>query len=57
VRVPTSPGVHTLEIATWRPEGTWAQELSAWFLGGGTPQLTDTTMVTSAPPRGGRGSF
>lgn len=45
VRVPVAPGEHTLEIATWRPEGSFLQELRASFLGAGVPSLTDTTMV------------
>jgi len=39
-RVPTSPGAHALEVATWRPLGSAAQELSAFFLGG-VPHLSD----------------
>jgi B9 domain-containing protein 2 len=39
-RVPTSPGAHALEVATWRPLGSASQELSAFFLGG-VPHLSD----------------
>jgi hypothetical protein len=46
VRVPCAPGAHRLEVATWRPEGTWLQELRASFLGGGLPQLMDLRCVT-----------
>lgn len=55
VRVPCAPGAHHLEVATWRPEGTWLQELRASFLGGGLPQLTDARCVArpSEVPRQG----
>lgn len=54
-RVPCAPGQHRLEVATWRPEGTWAQELRAAYLGSGLPQLVDATPVwdPSAAPRSG----
>jgi len=52
VRVPPCPGLHLLEVACWRPEGSALQELCASFLGGGLPHLTDTTMV--AYPEAGR---
>jgi hypothetical protein len=45
-RVPTAPGDHTFEIATWRPEGNFRQELRAAFVGSGLPQLTDDRTVT-----------
>jgi len=45
VQIPVSPGLHRVEIATWRPEGTWLQELKSSFLGGSLPQLTDSTLV------------
>ena len=32
--VPTSAGEHTLQVATWCPEGTRAEKLSAFFVGG-----------------------
>ena len=52
-RVPTTPGEHLLEIATWRPEGNFLQELRASFVGSGLPQLTDDRTVTDpfAVPR------
>lgn len=49
-RLPTCPGVHFLDIVTWRPEGTRMQEIAAWFRGG-LPQLTDTSVVTGADQR------
>jgi B9 domain-containing protein 2 len=53
-RVPVAPGEHVLEIATWRPEGSWLQELRAAFLGGGVPQLTDISLVYDPSQLGGR---
>ena len=50
--MPVAPGEHRLEVAAWRPEGSWLQELRAAVLGGGRPQLVDDTMVhdpASAP--------
>jgi hypothetical protein len=47
-RVPPCPGLHSLEVACWRPEGSALQELRAAFLGGGLPHLPDPKMV-SAP--------
>ncbi len=52
-RVPAAPGAHVLEVATWRPVGSFAQELALDFLGSGAPQLTDATMVCD-PVAGGR---
>lgn len=42
--------MHEVEIATWRPAGSAAQELSAWFLGG-LPHLTDPTMLIDPQER------
>lgn len=50
VRVPPSPGVHVLEVVTWRPEGSLLQEIGAMFRGG-LPQLTDVTVMTDTQRR------
>lgn len=50
VRVPPSPGVHALEIPTWRPLGSATQELAAWFLGG-VPHLTDPSLLLDPTER------
>jgi len=52
VRVPPSPGVHALEVGTWRPLGTPAQEASAYFVGG-TPHLADPGVVADGASRSG----
>ena len=44
-RIPPCPGLHNIEVACWRPKGTFYQELHAWFLQGGLPHLTDQTMI------------
>ena len=51
--VPAAPGEHALELAGWRPEGSWAQELRAAVLGAGAPQLVDdaTLHAPAAAPR------
>jgi B9 domain-containing protein 2 len=50
VRIPLSPGVHTLEVPTWRPLGNAGQEAAAWFLGG-YPHLTDPSLLTEPQER------
>lgn len=47
VHVPTAPGVHELSCPTWRPVGTPAQELAAFFVGG-APSLTTTSVLFTA---------
>ena len=32
--VPTSPGMHEVEVATWVPEGSGIEKLTAFFVGG-----------------------
>ncbi len=54
LRIPTSPGVHQVEIALWRPEGTWWQETAASFFGGGLPHLTDPSLVPDPASGAGR---
>ena len=47
VHVPTAPGAHELSCPLWRPVGTPAQELAAFFVGG-APALTATSVLFSA---------
>lgn len=50
--IPTTPGSHTIEISTWRPTGTFSDQLwgiytfylSAYFLGA-TPQLKNLVEI------------
>ncbi|XP_045600341.1 B9 domain-containing protein 2 isoform X2 [Procambarus clarkii] len=50
IHVPTKAGHHTLTCHTWRPVGTFAEELRRAFLGGG-PQLLSTEFIHSALER------
>jgi len=47
VHVPSAPGTHELSVAMWRPVGTPAQELAAFFVGG-APALATTSVLFSA---------
>ncbi|XP_050699789.1 B9 domain-containing protein 2-like [Eriocheir sinensis] len=46
VHIPTRPGAHSLSCPTWRPLGTFSEELRRAFLGGG-PQLLSTEFIHS----------
>lgn len=48
--IPTSAGMHTVHIATWRPVGTLRQQFSAFFLGG-YPQLKHKQLISDARER------
>ncbi len=48
--VPTSPGNFNLEIVTYRPKGSVAEEIAAFFLGG-HPQLVQDEMVHTTADR------
>jgi B9 domain-containing protein 2 len=48
--VPASPGVHEVEIVTWRPVGSLSEEAATFFLGG-TPQLRNDDVVVSEGDR------
>ncbi len=49
-----APGIHQLEVALWRPEGSWWQETAAAYFGGGLPHLTDPSLVADPTAAGGR---
>lgn len=53
-QLPQTPGSHTLSIATWRPVGSPAEELSAFYLGGNL-RLARTSYLYSR--RAERGSL
>ncbi|KAI8918872.1 B9 domain-containing protein [Entophlyctis helioformis] len=48
--IPTSPGVHMIDIATWRPVGTPADQLWSYYLGA-TPQLKNMDLVDNPADR------
>lgn len=52
VQVPLQTGAHLLEIACWRPAGSWHENLSAQFIGG-YPRLVRPQLVVSAADRFG----
>ncbi|KAL2915326.1 hypothetical protein HK105_205191 [Polyrhizophydium stewartii] len=48
--LPCSPGLHKIDIATWRPVGTGADQLWSYFLGA-TPQLRNLDLIDSPTDR------
>ncbi|KAB5548961.1 hypothetical protein PHYPO_G00061690 [Pangasianodon hypophthalmus] len=48
--VPSSPGQHRLQCVTWRPVGTWQEQLAQMFVGGG-PQLRSSDLIYSGADR------
>lgn len=48
VHVPAAPGLHELSVPLWRPLGTPAEELAAYFLGGPDQLLASTAVLFSA---------
>nr|CAD7458437.1 unnamed protein product [Timema tahoe] len=48
--IPTSPGSHLIDCVTWRPVGSWRDQFTQFFLGGG-PQLKDPNLVYSGNDR------
>lgn len=46
--IPTTPGMHKIECPTWRPAGTWRDDISQMFLGGGHQLLRDDTISNVA---------
>lgn len=45
--LPTAPGTHDIQCPTWRPSGTFREQVSQYFIGG-APQLRNPEMVQSA---------
>ncbi|XP_018010845.1 B9 domain-containing protein 2 [Hyalella azteca] len=48
--IPSTPGHHTVTCHTWRPTGTFLEELRREFVGGG-PQILSTDYIFSASER------
>ncbi|KAH6566472.1 hypothetical protein BASA62_006657 [Batrachochytrium salamandrivorans] len=42
--IPSSPGLHQIDISTWRPMGTAMDQLWSYFLGA-TPQLKNLDLI------------
>ncbi|CAF0823982.1 unnamed protein product [Didymodactylos carnosus] len=45
--IPVSPGHHELDVVTWRPKGSLAEELKTQFIGGSS-QLKNPDLVSSS---------
>uniref|UniRef100_A0A3B3HXR8 B9 domain-containing protein 2 n=2 Tax=Oryzias latipes TaxID=8090 RepID=A0A3B3HXR8_ORYLA len=48
--VPCSPGTHRIECVTWRPLGSWQEQITQMFVGGG-PQLRSPDLIYSGADR------
>eukprot|EP00061_Rhincodon_typus_P012503 g38277.t1 len=48
--IPSSPGTHDIQCVTWRPLGTWQEQLSQMFVGGG-PQLKHSDLIYTGADR------
>lgn len=48
--VPSSPGHHRVSCATWRPLGSWQEQLAQVFVGGG-PQLRNPDLIYNGADR------
>lgn len=48
--VPSSPGHHRISCVTWRPLGSWQEQLAQMFVGGG-PQLRNPDLIYSGADR------
>lgn len=48
--VPSSPGHHRISCVTWRPLGTWQEQLAQMFIGGG-PQLRSPDLIYNGADR------
>lgn len=48
--LPSSPGFHHLDCVTWRPLGSWQEQLSQCFVGGG-PQLINSDLIYTGADR------
>ena len=51
VHIPSAPGLHELSVPLWRPLGTPAQELSAYFVGGAVALHTTSVLFSAASER------
>lgn len=50
VHIPSSPGLHSIECTTWKPNGTLKEELTQYFVGG-CLQLKSPDMIYSGADR------
>ena len=50
IHIPTSPGEHFLDCVTWKPKGTFQEEVMQYFVGG-SAQLRNPDLVYSGADR------
>ena len=50
IHIPSSPGYHEIECPTWKPNGTFQEELKSYFVGG-CPQLKNPDLIYSGVDR------
>ena len=50
IHIPTSPGAHKLECVTWKPNGTFQEEIMQYFVGG-CPQLKSPDLIYNGADR------
>ncbi|EGF82672.1 hypothetical protein BATDEDRAFT_22742 [Batrachochytrium dendrobatidis JAM81] len=48
--IPSSPGLHKIDISTWRPVGTPSDQIWSYFLGA-TPQLKNLDLIDTPTDR------
>jgi B9 domain-containing protein 2 len=48
--IPASPGLHKVDVPTWRPVGTTQEQFNQSFVGGG-PQLRSPDLIYSGADR------
>ena len=50
VHIPTTPGMHSIDVVTWRPEGSLLDTISTAFIGG-NPMLVNPDIVVRSDDR------
>ncbi|XP_043918626.1 B9 domain-containing protein 2 [Protopterus annectens] len=48
--IPSTPGYHEFSCVTWRPVGSWQEQISQFFVGGGL-QLKNSDLIYSGADR------
>ena len=46
--LPTSPGTHTIDVATWRPAGSFRDSVAQYYLGGGHQLRNPDLLIASS---------
>ena len=50
IHIPTSPGSHSIDCVTWKPNGTFQEEIMQHFVGG-CPQLKNPDLIYNGADR------